>query len=221
MTGGPSQVDTFDYKPALQKRDGEKLAGADPKTGFFTTSGKCLASPFKWAQHGKSGTWVSDVFPSVARHADDLALVHSCHSVANNHAPASMELAAGVTRPGYPTMGAWLSYGLGSETDELPAFVVMSDPLDRGLPKGHALNWGAGFLPGVFQGTHLRPKGEPIDNLKRPSDVAPDAQRRQLDLLARLNGHHLDRSLRHRADRRHGEKPHHRRERRDALAPAR
>ena len=95
MTGGPSQVDTFDYKPELQKRNGQTLAGADPKTGFFTTSGKCLASPFKWKQHGKSGSWVSGrAAPTCAQHADDMAFIHSCHSVANNHAPASMELAA-------------------------------------------------------------------------------------------------------------------------------
>ena len=95
MTGGPSQVDTFDYKPELQKRDGQTLAGADPKTGFFTTSGKCLKSPFAWKQHGKSGSWVSDVLPHMARHVDDMAFLHSCHSTANNHAPASMELSAG------------------------------------------------------------------------------------------------------------------------------
>src|SRR5437764_7840622 len=88
MTGGPSQVDTFDYKPELQKRDGQKLAGADPKTGFFTTSGKCLRSPFTWARHGRSGSWVSDVLPNLARHVDDMAFIHSCHSAANNHAPA-------------------------------------------------------------------------------------------------------------------------------------
>src|SRR6201993_649882 len=89
MTGGPSQVDTFDYKPELQKRDGEKLAGADPKTGFFTTSGKCLRSPFAWKQYGKSGSWVSEILPRTAQHVDDMAFIHSCHSVANNHAPAS------------------------------------------------------------------------------------------------------------------------------------
>src|SRR4029079_5363411 len=87
MTGGPSQVDTFDYKPELQKRNGQKLAGADPQTGFFPTSGNCLASPFEWSQHGRCGSWVSDVFPTTAKHADDMAFIHSCFSVANNHAP--------------------------------------------------------------------------------------------------------------------------------------
>src|SRR5437879_1659076 len=92
MTGGPSQVDTFDYKPELQKRDGQTLAGADPKTGFFTTSGKCLRSPFAWKQHGKSGSWVSELLPQTAKHVDDMAFLHSCYSSQNNHAPASMEI---------------------------------------------------------------------------------------------------------------------------------
>src|SRR5213592_2683859 len=105
MTGGPSQVDTFDYKPELQKRDGQTLSGADPKTGFFTTSGKCLRSPFEWKQHGKSGSWVSEILPGMAQHVDDMAFIHSCHCVANNHAPASMELSGGLVRPGYPSMG--------------------------------------------------------------------------------------------------------------------
>src|SRR5712691_2246717 len=95
MTGGPSQVDTFDYKPELQRRDGQVLSGADPKTGFFTTSGKCLRSPFSWKQHGKSGSWVSEILPRMAEHVDDMAFIHSCHCVANNHAPASMELSGG------------------------------------------------------------------------------------------------------------------------------
>ncbi len=116
MTGGPSQVDTWDYKPELQKRDGQELAGADPKTGFFTTSGKCLKSPFEWAQHGQSGTWVSDIFPHLAQHVDDMAFIHSCYLRQNNHAPASIELMTGMNRPGFPCLGAWVTYGLGSRT---------------------------------------------------------------------------------------------------------
>src|SRR5207249_11726579 len=119
MTGGPSQVDTFDYKPELQRRDGQKLAGADPKTGFFTTSGKCLRSPFAFRQHGKSGSWVSDILPHMARHVDDMAFLHSCYATANNHAPASMEISCGQVRPGYPSMGAWVTYGLGSLNQNL------------------------------------------------------------------------------------------------------
>src|SRR5262249_13262437 len=102
MTGAPSQVDTFDYKPELQKRDGQSLAGAAPKTGFFTTSGKCLRSPFGWKQHGQSGKWVSDILPHMAQHVDDMAFIHSLYVKANNHAPASMELCCGMAKPGYP-----------------------------------------------------------------------------------------------------------------------
>src|SRR5439155_12371141 len=114
MTGGASQVDTFDYKPELQRRNGQALAGADPRTGFFETSGRCLASPFRWAQHGQSGSWVSELLPHTARHVDDIAFIHSCYSLQNNHAPAAIELMTGLNRPGYPSMGSWLTYGLGS-----------------------------------------------------------------------------------------------------------
>ncbi|HZZ78400.1 MAG TPA: DUF1501 domain-containing protein, partial [Gemmataceae bacterium] len=114
MTGGASQVDTFDYKPELQRRNGQPLAGADSRTGFFETSGRCLASPFSWRQYGQSGSWVSELLPHSARHVDDMAFIHSAYSNQNNHAPASIELMTGLNRPGYPSMGSWLTYGLGS-----------------------------------------------------------------------------------------------------------
>jgi hypothetical protein len=192
MNGGPSQVDTWDYKPELIRSDGKELAGFDRTTGFFTDSvGPLMKSPFAWAQHGQSGTWVSDLFPHLSRHVDKMAFIHSCHTESNNHSPALFMINTGSTRMGLPCVGAWATYGLGSESRNLPAFVVMSDPLDRGLPKGHASNWGSGFLPSVHQGTWLRPKGDPIDNLQPPSGLAGPAQRAQLDLLARLNRHHL------------------------------
>ena len=105
MTGSPSQVDTFDYKPELQKRDGQPLGGADPKTGFFTTSGKCLRSPFTWKQYGQTGSWVSEILPHTAQHVDDMAFIHSCYCTANNHAPAAFEINSGIMRPGRPSMG--------------------------------------------------------------------------------------------------------------------
>lgn len=186
--GGPSHVDTWDYKPELQKRDGQTLAGFDSKTGFFPDAvGPLMASPFQWAQHGSSGTWVSDLFPHLSRHVDKMAFIHSCHTESNNHSPALFMMNTGFTRMGYPCVGSWVTYGLGCESDSLPSFVVMSDPLNRGLPKGNASNWGAGFLPSVYQGTWLRPQGEPIDNLRRPESITPDRQRAQLDLLASLN----------------------------------
>ncbi len=195
MNGGPSQVDTWDYKPELQRRDGQELAGFDKKTGFFTDAvGPLMKSPFGWAQRGQSGTWVSDLFPNLGRHVDKMAFLHSCHTKSNNHSPALFMINTGTTRMGSPCVGSWATYGLGSESRDLPAFVVMSDPLDRGLPKGNASNWGAGYLPSVFQGTWLRPKGDPIDNLKRPAGLDALTQRAQLDLLGRLNRRQLGRA---------------------------
>ena len=186
--GGPSHVDTWDYKPELQKRDGQELAGFDPKTGFFPGSvGPLMASPFQWKQHGQSGTWASDLFPHLSRHVDKMSFIHSCWTQSNNHSPALFMMNTGVTRMGNPSVGSWATYGLGTESDSLPSFVVMSDPLNRGLPKGNALNWGAGFLPSAYQGTWLKPHGEPIANLSPPPTLTPQRQRAQLDLLAKLN----------------------------------
>jgi hypothetical protein len=193
INGGPSHVDTWDHKPELAKRDGVALQGFDPSTGFFADAvGPLMKSPFAFRQHGASGKWVSSLFPHLARHVDEMAFIHSGYTESNNHSPALFMMNGGMTRMGFPCVGSWVTYGLGCESQDLPAFVVMSDPLGRGLPKGHALNWGAGFLPGVFQGTHLRPRGEPIDNLRPPPDLAPAAQRSQLDLLGRLNRRHLE-----------------------------
>jgi hypothetical protein len=192
MNGGPSQVDTWDYKPELTRRHGQELPGFDKKTGFFTDSvGPLMKSPFAWAQHGQSGTWASDLFPHLSRHVDKMAFLHSCHTESNNHSPALFMINTGSTRMGFPCVVSWMTYGLGSESRDLPSFVVMSDPLDRGLPKGQASNWGAGFLPSVYQGTWLRPKGDPIDNLNRATGMNAEAQRAQLDLLRSLNQHHL------------------------------
>ncbi len=186
--GGPSQVDTWDYKPELIARDGKSLDGFDAKTGFFPDAvGPLMKSPFNWAQHGQSGTWGSDLFPHLSKHVDKMAFIHSCWTQSNNHSPALFMMNTGQTRMGFPSVGSWVTYGLGSVADSLPSFVVMSDPLNRGLPKGNANNWGAGFLPSVFQGTWLRPSGEPMENLKRASMLTDERQRAQLDLLAKLN----------------------------------
>ena len=188
MNGGPSHVDTWDYKPELAKRDGQALPGFDKNTGFFTEQvGPLLKSPFKFTQHGQTGTWVSEIFPHLAKHVDDMAMVHGCYSDSNNHAPALFKMNTGMSRMGFPCVGSWLTYGLGSESRDLPAFCVMYDTQGRGIPKGHALNWGAGFLPGVYQGTAFKPQGSPIDNLNRPADVTDAAQKNQLELLQKLN----------------------------------
>ena len=192
INGGPSQVDTWDYKPALEKWNGKPLKNFDKFTGFFSGSvGGLMKSPFEFKRYGECGKPVSSLFPNLAQHVDKMAFVHSGHTESNNHSPALFMMNCGLPRMGYPCVGSWITYGLGSESDSLPSFVVMSDPKGRGLPKGYAANWGAGFLPSVFQGTHLRPKGEPIDNLKRVAGMKPDQQRRQLDLLSLLNKEHL------------------------------
>ena len=191
MNGGQSQVDTWDYKPELAKRDGKELEGFDKNTGFFNDQvGPIMKSPFKFQQRGQSGKWVSDIFPNIARHVDDMAFIHSCYTHTNNHSPALFEINTGMSRMGFPCMGAWVTYGLGSENQSLPGFIVMYDTLGRGLPKGHAQNWGAGFLPGVYQGTALNAQGAPINNLYRSQHMGDADQRRQLDLLARLNKRH-------------------------------
>lgn len=192
MNGGPSHVDTWDYKPELAKRDGKELEGFDPNTGFFNEQvGPLMKSPFQFRRHGQSGAWVSELFPQMARHVDKMAFLHSCYSDSNNHSPALFKINTGMSRMGFPCVGSWITYGLGSESRNLPAFVVMTDTLGRGLPKGHSLNWGAGFLPSVYQGTWLKPQGAPIDDLDPGRDRTDAAQRAQLDLLARLSRRHL------------------------------
>jgi len=190
QTGSPSQVDTFDYKPVLQKRHGTRLAGADPKTGFFTTSGKCLKSPFRFRQHGESGAWVSEIFPEISKHVDDIAFIHSCYSQSNNHTPAMLELNAGMIRQGFPSMGSWVTYGLGSENADLPAFVVMHGT----KPRGADPIWSSGFLPSVYQATALDPrKPKPIDNLTPLKSFTGGQQRALLDRLREANLRHAKR----------------------------
>ncbi|MBA63333.1 MAG: hypothetical protein CMJ76_13330 [Planctomycetaceae bacterium] len=187
QTGSPSQVDTFDYKPELGKRDGQALAGADPKTGFFTTSGKCLKSPFKFKQHGESGAWISEIFPNISKHADDIAFVYSCHSQSNNHTPAMLELNGGMIRQGFPSMGSWMSYGLGSSNSNLPSYVVMHGT----KPRGGDPIWSSGFLPSVYQATSLDPRAaKPINNLEQLKELEGVNQRSLLDALNTANRKH-------------------------------
>jgi hypothetical protein len=195
MNGGQSQVDTWDYKPELARRDGKEFEGFDKNTGFFTAQvGPLMKSPFSFAQYGKSGTWASELFPNVVKHVDDLAFIHSCFTETNNHSPALFQMNTGFSRMGFPCVGSWVTYGLGSVNQSLPGFVVMYDTLGRGVPKGHAQNWGAGFLPGVFQGTALNIQGAPINNLERDEHMTDAQQRAQLDLMKKLNGHHQKQS---------------------------
>lgn len=191
INGGPSQVDTWDYKPELEKMDGRELEGFDKQTGFFANAvGPLMKSPFEFTPRGQCGKMVSSIFPRLGEHVDKMAFIHSGHTESNNHSPALFMMNCGVPRMGQPCVGSWVTYGLGSVSRNLPAFVVMSDPLDRGLPKGSAANWGAGFLPSVYQGTWLKPKGDPIENLHRPAHMNDAQQQRQLELLKKLNGEH-------------------------------
>lgn len=197
INGGPSHVDTWDYRPALTKWNGKSIREFDSDfkdtTGFFKNAvGNLMQSPFKFEPRGECGKMVPEIFPHLGEHVDRMAFITSGFTESNNHSPALFAINTGFPRMGFPCVGSWVTYGLGSESKDLPAFVVMSDPKGRGLPKGHAANWSAGFLPGVFQGTHLKPQGDPIDNLVRPADMTADTQRSQLDLLRELNQLHLD-----------------------------
>jgi len=169
------------------------IEGFDNTTGFFPDSvGASMKSPFKFSQHGECGKYVSDIFPHLSQHVDKMAFIHSNHTQSNNHSPALFMMNSGMRRMGFPCVGSWLTYGLGTENQDLPAFVVMSDPLGRGLPKGHSQNWSSGFLPSVYQGPHLRSQGDPIENLSPPAAVSGNRQRAMLDLIGKLGKHHME-----------------------------
>jgi hypothetical protein len=151
--GGLSQVDTWDYKPELIKRAGKPF-DPDGKLQFFASKpGACQPGFWPFQRRGQSGLWMSDLFPRLATCADDLAFIHSMTSKSALHGPGMFMMNSGFIVPGFPSMGSWITYGLGSETDNLPAYVVLPDP--RGLPPGGVINWGAGFLPAVHQGTTM------------------------------------------------------------------
>lgn len=189
MPGSPSQVDTFDYKPELQSRDGQKLEGADPKTGFFTTSGKALKSPFQFKQYGESGAYVSEIFPHLAKHVDDMAFIYSCFSQSNNHTPAMLEMNSGMFLQGRPSVGSWVTYGLGTENQNLPGFVV----LHGHMPRGGKPIWSPGFLPKMYQPTSIDGRNTtPISNLARRKQMTDAQQRAQLDLLRKMNAKHQE-----------------------------
>jgi hypothetical protein len=184
MEGAPSAVDLFDPKPALDKSHGKRI-----KIDVFNGNpGPLMKSPFRFKRHGSSGAWVCEKYQHVARHVDDIAFIKSCFTESNDHVPALYQMNTGVARPGLPTAGAWVTYGLGSENRNLPGFVVLGNT--QGI-KGGPVNWSAGFLPTTYQGTLFRSQASPILNLRRPKGVAAEDQRAQLDLLAQLNGTHV------------------------------
>lgn len=187
MVGAPSHIDTFDPKPALKKYQGQKLPESFGKVPSQFTDGDTplLASPWEFKQHGQSGMPVSSLFPNVAQCVDDICFVRSFYTESVVHAPAMYQVQSGRILMGYPSMGSWVTYGLGSVSDNLPAYVVMPQP--EGTPEGGTPMWGSGFLPAVYQGTLLRSGPSPVLNLKPPAGVTPERQRRTLDLLQKMN----------------------------------
>jgi len=187
MVGGPSHIDTFDPKPALEKYEGQKLPDSYGKVVSQFTAGDTplLSSPWKFSRHGQCGMEVSTLFPHLAGCVDDICFVRSFYTESVVHAPAMYQVHTGRILMGYPSMGSWVTYGLGSESDNLPAYVVMPQP--EGTPEGGAPCWGAGFLPAVYQGTVFRAGPNPILNLKPPPGMTPQRQKAALELLQKMN----------------------------------
>ncbi|MDP6442621.1 MAG: DUF1501 domain-containing protein, partial [Pirellulaceae bacterium] len=190
MQGGPSQVDLFDPKPELDRNHGKSILKDIAKDlSSPESAGGLMRSPFKFAQQGKSGTWVSELLPHLAKHVDDIAVVRSMFNTHQNHEPAIYKIQSGKTMPGLPTMGAWVAYGLGTENQNLPAFVVLSSPEGR-LPTNHVQNWQSGYLPPIFQGTLIRSKGTPILNLRPEVEEPSQVEKLSRDLLSKLDRIH-------------------------------
>ena len=192
MPGGPSQVDTFDYKPMLARHAGQRPDSVDRKTLRNTKNG-LMPSPFGFKQYGQTGKWVSDIFPHVGACVDDISFIHSMHTDIPEHAGAMMMMNVGALQPNRPSMGAWLVYGLGTENQNLPGFVAMSP---RAQPRGTLANWGNAFLPGAYAGSYVNIAEMKPDAAMRDlknSHLSTPEQRRQVDLLAQLNQAHLAR----------------------------
>jgi hypothetical protein len=183
MFGGPSQVDLFDYKPELQKRDGQSIQNEFRRGS--KTQAVLQASRRNFAQYGNSGLWCSDAFPNIAKHMDKLAMVKSLTSDSFAHGSALLQINCGRILQGHPSLGSWVNYGLGSENQNLPGFVVMLDP--RGGPTSGAPNWSNGYMPASYQGTLMRSGAQPILNLRPPADIDAASQRAEIDLLNELN----------------------------------
>ncbi len=191
MNGGPSQMDLFDPKPALDEHHGrsyfEKIAGEveNPQA-----AGAIMRSPFRFAQHGQSGMWVSDAMPHLARQVDSLAIIRSMHTTNLTHEPALWQIHSGQTLPGLPSMGSWVAYGLGSENQSLPAYVVLDD--SQGLPINGVQNWQAGYLPPVYQGTRFRSTGVPVLDLKPTYEEPESVIRLERELIGSLDRLHRE-----------------------------
>lgn len=194
QSGGPAQMDLWDYKPQLAKYAGQDVPRSvypdERKTTMSSAQASFPVAPsaFKFARHGQSGTWVSEVMPNIARHVDDLCVIRSLHTDAINHDPAITFQQTGSVLPGRPSIGSWVSYGLGSDNEELPAFVAMSSKgsAKQGQPLYDRL-WGSGFLPAEYQGVKFRNNGQPVLDIENPPGVTRQHRRQMLDRLAQLN----------------------------------
>ncbi len=194
MEGGPSHLDLFDPKPLLNELNGEALPKSfkEPITAMGEQGSPLLGSPRKWKQHGQSGLWVSDWFPHIAKHVDDLAVVRSCWADGLNHVGSVCQMNTGSILGGRPSLGAWTVYGLGSLNDNLPSYVVLTDR--EKMPLGGVRNWGTGFMPATYQGTLFQNGSTPIQNLVPPEGMTDSRQRKKLDMLAKLNRKHSEKN---------------------------
>jgi uncharacterized protein (DUF1501 family) len=191
MAGAPSQLDLFDSKPALTKLEGKPLPQSvigGQRYAFIRSDAAVLGPRFKFARYGQSGAELSEMLPHLARVVDEIAIIKSCHTDQFNHAPAQIFFNSGFSQPGRPCLGSWVTYGLGSEAQDLPAFVVMST--GSGISGGSA-NWSSGFLPTIYTGVRLRNQGDPILNVSSPPGVDAKLQRDSLDLMGSLNNRRL------------------------------
>ncbi len=193
MSGAASQCDTFDYKPLLIRRNGEKFDPGGKVELFQSDPGAVMQSPWEWRQRGQSGKWISDLVPHIASCADDMAFVHSMISKSNVHGPATFMQNTGFVLPGFPSMGSWVSYGLGTMNQNLPTFIVLPD--SRGFAPNGPGNWSNGFLPASHQGTLIRASSEnPIYDLfpsKAARFITPSSEKDTWELLSQMNGDHM------------------------------
>jgi hypothetical protein len=191
MYGGPSHLDTFDYKPAMVGMDNKTISVKTFGRGGHKNQGRIVEPRWKFNQYGQCGKWVSDLFPNLAQHVDEISFVHSMTADSPIHGSAMLQMNTGRILSGSPCLGSWVNYGLGSENENLPGFVVMLDP--RGGPISGAKNWSSGYMPAHYEGTIFRSQGTPILDLARPAEITEAAQRRLLDTLRQYNNEHAAR----------------------------
>ncbi len=189
LPGGISSIDTFDYKPELIKHHGKETKGANTITPFGGKRGTVMKSPWTFKPYGKTGKYVSSMLPEMATCVDDLTFIHSMVSRSNAHGPAMFQMSTGYIFQGFPSMGSWITYALGSENANLPSYVVLPDT--RGLPPCGVANWGNGFLPASHQGVIFGEEKTPIADLNPPPSISASTQKASFDLLKQLNEDHL------------------------------